>query len=77
MPVKSLFDPEFMQAVVNAGIQARERALAEGHPVVFRDDRGRYVQEFPDGRLFEIRFERTADGDSRVQIVREITADAR
>ena len=64
---------EFMEEVEAACIGAREEALREGHPVVFKDEQGRYVQEYPDGRLFEIRFDSTQPRDSHIVIVRELS----
>jgi hypothetical protein len=40
---------EFAAAAASAGLKARKHALAAGHSVIFVDDRGRYVEEMPDG----------------------------
>lgn len=64
---------EFAEEAAMAGLHARQAALDAGHPVIFVDDAGRYVQEHPDGRLFEIRFDPTQPRESRVIIVRELS----
>ncbi len=69
----NILSDEFALAAANAGLRARERALAAGIPVVFVDDLGRYVQEFPDGRLFEVRLVPGAPRELHVQILRELT----
>jgi len=73
MATVNIFSEEFAQAAANAGLRARQDALAAGHPVVFVDECGRYVQEFPGGRRFEIRLQSGAPRDSHIQVVREIT----
>ena len=72
----SILSGEFFEAVRLAGRQARQDALAEGHPVVFVDVDGRDVQEFPDGRKFEIRFDPTQPRESHLIVVREIVSNA-
>ena len=64
---------EFAEEMAMAGRQAREQALANGHAVVFVDEQGRYVQEFPDGRLFEIRFDPSQPVESHVVVIRELS----
>ena len=64
---------EFADEIAMAGRQAREEALANGHAVVCVDEQGRYIQEFPDGRLFEIRFDPSQPGESHVVVIRELT----
>jgi len=63
---------EFAQAAADAGLRARRDALASGHAVVFLDDCGRYVQELPDGKRFEIRLWPGKPRESHLQIVGEI-----
>jgi len=72
MPTVDILSEEFAQAAANAGREARRRALAAGHPVIFVDEIGRFVEELPDGTRFEIRFQPDAPRESHVQIVREI-----
>ena len=67
-----LFSPEFAERLKEVGRKARRDALAEGHPVVYRDQCGCYVQELPDGRKFEIRCHPGAPRDQHVEPVREI-----
>ena len=63
---------EFAEEAAIAGLRARQDALEAGHPVVFIDEAGRYVQEHPDGRLFEIRLDPTEPRESCV-IIRELS----
>jgi hypothetical protein len=72
-----ILSDEFAEAAAQAGRRARDEALAAGFPVVFRDSAGRYVQELPDGRLFEVRFDPTAPRESHMKIVRELPSPAR
>ena len=74
MPPLSILSDEFAAA---AGLRARNTALAAGHSVVFVDDLGRYVEEFPDGRMFEVRFQPGAPRESHLSIVRELKALSR
>ena len=67
-----LFSPEFEEMLSEVGRKARTEALAEGHPVVYRDQCGCYVQELPDGRKFEICFHPEAPRESHVERIREI-----
>ena len=44
-------------ADANACIAAAQaESLAAGVPIVYKDNKGRYVEEYPDGRISEIRF---------------------
>ena len=72
-PVNILSD-EFAQAAADAGLRARRDALASGHPVVFVDEFGRLVQEFPDGRRFEVRLEADQPRESHVRVVGKLPA---
>jgi hypothetical protein len=76
MPAISIHSEEFADAVAQAGLRARQEALAAGHAVVFLDDFGRYVEELPDGRCLEIRFEPGAARDSHVHVLRELPTPA-
>ena len=77
MSTVNIFTPEFAQAATDAGLRARETALAAGHPVVFRDTFGRYVEEFPDGKRLEIRFQPGAPRESHLFVLGELPAPAR
>lgn len=68
----SVLTEEFAEAVAEAGSLARKAALAAGHPVVFMDSEGRCVEEWPDGRKFEIRLDATQPGGSRRVVIREL-----
>ena len=70
----NILSEEFAQAAAAAGLRAREAALASGHPVVFVDEVGRIVQEFPDGRRFEVRLEADQPRESHVTVLRELSA---
>ena len=53
----SILTDESALVVARAGSLARQMALAAGHPVVFIDSAGRYVEERPSGRRYEIRLD--------------------
>jgi hypothetical protein len=72
MSAVNILSDEFAEAAALAGLRARRDALAAGYPVIFIDDLGRYVQELPDGRLFEVRLDPAADMESHVQVLREL-----
>jgi len=73
MPSTNILSDEFAQAAAVAGLRARQAALAAGHPVVFVDRFGRYVQELPDGRQFEIRLQRGVPRESHLHVVGELS----
>ena len=68
----NILSDEFAQAAALAGLQARQAALAAGHPVVFVDDVGRYIQELPDGRRFEIRLQPGVPRESHLHVIGEL-----
>ena len=68
----NIHSEEFAQAAAEAGLRARRSALTAGHAVVFVDKLGRYVQEMPDGRLFEIRFIPGAPRESHIEVLGEL-----
>lgn len=68
----SILTEDFAQAAATAGRLARLDALASGYPVVFRDERGRYVEELPDGRRFEVRLDASRPRESHRIVLREI-----
>jgi hypothetical protein len=72
----SLFTDDFANAAAMAGLRARRIALANGHPVVFVDDSGRYVEELPNGRRLEIRLQSGMPRDSHVCVVGELPTPA-
>jgi len=74
MTSADILSEEFAEAAAKAGLHARQNALATGHPVVFVDHFGRYVQEFPDGRRMEIRLLPGVPRESHLQIVGELPA---
>ncbi|MBS1832947.1 MAG: hypothetical protein JST65_09540 [Acidobacteria bacterium] len=67
----SILTEQFIRDAQTATRQAREATLAAGHSVFFLDDAGRYVEELPDGRRFEVRLE-----NSKSTRIRELTRDA-
>ena len=65
-------------AEANTSIAAAQAAsLAAGVPIVYKDTEGRYVEEHPGGRIFEICFHPGESGDRHVEIVRELAGPAR
>jgi len=71
-----ILSDEFAEAAAAAGLRARQAALAAGHAVIFIDKLGRYVQERPDGRLFEVRLLSGEPRESHVQILGELSSSA-
>jgi hypothetical protein len=65
----SILTEEFAQAAAEAGLRARQNALASGHPVVFMDGFGRYVEELPDGTRFEVHLRSGSPRESHLQIL--------
>ena len=72
MPSANILTEEFAQAAATAGVRARQKALAAGHPVVFVDNFGRYVEELPDGTKLEIRLQAGNTRESHLQILGEL-----
>ena len=72
----SILSEEFEQAAATAGLHARKNALAAGHAVVFVDHLGRYVEELPDGRRFEVRLDASLPRSSHLCVLGELTASA-
>jgi hypothetical protein len=71
-----ILSDEFAKAAEAAALQARAQALRAGHSVVSLDSNGHYIEERPDGRRFEIRFDRSRPRESRRVIVRELVTTA-
>jgi hypothetical protein len=69
----NILTEEFARAAAIAGLTARRNALAAGHPVVFVDDFGRYVEELPDGKLLEIRLHPGTPRESHLQVLGELS----
>jgi hypothetical protein len=76
MTASGILTAEFAERAALAGLRARQKALAQGHPVVFRDDLGRYIEEFPDGRRLEVRFVPGIPRESHLKVVGELPAGA-
>jgi hypothetical protein len=72
----SVLSDEFLRNAQAAARKAREAALRAGQSVVFIDEAGRYVEERPDGRLFEIRIDPSRPPESRRVVVRELGTTA-
>jgi hypothetical protein len=68
---------EFAQAAADAGLRARQNALNSGHPVVFVDESGRYIEELPDGTRLEVRLQPGIAREAHLQIVGEISTPDR
>ena len=72
MSAANILTEEFAQAAKAAGLRARQAALAAGHPVVFVDDSGRFVEELSDGRLIEVHLQAGAPRESHLQVLGEL-----
>ena len=57
--------------------KAQADSLAAGVPIIYKDEAGRYVEEYPGGRIFEIRFRPGETGDRHVEILRELAGTVR
>ena len=74
MPAADILSEEFMEAIQAAALRARQAALSAGHPVVFLDEFGRYVQELPNGTKLEVRFRPGFTGDDHLEVIGELHA---
>jgi hypothetical protein len=72
----SILTDEFAQAASQAGWRARQAALAAGHPVVFVDAAGRCIEEWPNGKRFEIRLDPARPRESHRIVLRELASAA-
>ncbi len=72
----SILTDDFAQAASEAGWRARQEALAAGHPVVFVDAAGRCVEEWPDGKRFEIQLDPARPRESHRIVLRELASNA-
>jgi len=72
----TILTDDFAQAAAAAGRLARLDALASGHSVVFMDHQGRYVEELPDARRFEIRLDPSHPREAHRIVVCEIASNA-
>jgi hypothetical protein len=77
MSSAGILTEEFAQAAASAGLRARRNALASGHPVVFVDDFGRYVEEMPDGTKVEIHLEPGSPREVHLRILNELSTPDR
>jgi hypothetical protein len=60
-------------ADANAGVaKAQADCLAAGVPIVYTDEAGRYVREYPDGRIMEIRFHPGETGSKHAEELRQV-----
>jgi|GEM_PF-3167169 len=53
-----------------------EAALKGGHTVVFMDEAGRCVEEWPNGERFEIRLDPSQPRESHRVVLRKLTSSA-
>ena len=72
----SILTDDFALAAAQAGLHARQAAFTAGHPVVFVDAAGRCIEEWPDGRCFEIGLDPSQPRESHRVILREMTSTA-
>ncbi len=77
MSPAGILTEECAQTAASAGLRARRTALAAGHPVVFVDDFGWYVEELPDGTRPEIRLQPGTAREAHLQILGEISTPDR
>jgi hypothetical protein len=68
-----ILSEDFVDAAVKACAAA---ALESGHSVVHVDHAGRFVQEQPSGRRFEVRLDASRQGESPIVVLRELTSNA-
>jgi hypothetical protein len=66
-------DAELLRRAAIIVDEERQKSFALGMSVFYRDDAGRYVEELPDGRIFEIRLIDGADRHSNSERIRELT----
>lgn len=76
MPFADILSDEFAEAAAAAGLRARQDALASGHAVVFLDELGRYIQEFPDGTRLEVHLEAGGPRATHLRVLRTIPSTA-
>jgi hypothetical protein len=72
----SILTDDFARAASQAGLRARKAALVAGHPVVFVDAAKRCVEEWPDGKRFEVRLDHSQPRQTHKVILRELTSNA-
>lgn len=72
----SILTDDFAQAASQAGLRARQAAFAAGHAVVFVDVQGRCVEEWPNGKRFEIRLDPSQPRESHRVVLRELASNA-
>lgn len=72
----SILTDDFSHAAAEAGFRARQAAFAAGHAVVFVDADGRCVEEWPNGKRFEIRLDPSQARESHRVVVRELQSNA-
>jgi hypothetical protein len=72
----SILTDDFVEAASHACWRARQAALAAGYPVVFVDTAGRCVEEWPDGKRFEIRLDPTQPRATHRIVLRELASNA-
>jgi hypothetical protein len=70
----SILTDEFSYAGAQAGLRARQAAFAAGYAVVFVDDAGRCVKEWPNGKRFEIRLDPSQPRESQRVVMSELAS---
>jgi hypothetical protein len=73
MASSSILAEESLNGITEAFLKARRDALEAGHAIVYLDADGRYVQELPNGRRFEIRFDPSQPRESHLIVIRELS----
>ena len=67
---------DFEQIAAEAFHIAQRNALAAGHSIVYVDPAGRYIEQRPDGRRFEVRLDSSQPRESHRIVIREIGSHA-
>lgn len=71
-----ILSDRFMRRAVEAIRRARQDDLESGQAIGSVDERGRYIEERPDGRRFEVRLDLSKPRESHRITLREIGAGA-
>ncbi|BDC52197.1 hypothetical protein F183_A45120 [Bryobacterales bacterium F-183] len=68
----SILTEEFLRDLSKVGEFARERAFRAGQPVIYMDDKGRYIEEYADGRKVEVKLNPSNPRESHSTVVGDL-----